>query len=293
MSRLPPASSMLMATAAFVLASGLSVAQSPQPRPSQLPPAAGPGQGGPGGPSAPGRSGPLGTQGPPAAPVKPYKALAVTLPARASDPSFEAFRKQLAGIAARKDRAALARVVAMRFFVMGGSGDKADKRKPGIDNLAAAIDLDGKDNSGWDALAAAAAQPTLAPVAGQKGILCAPAMPNVNDRAFEQLTRSTGTDVSDWGYPVRPDLEVRATARPDAPVIEKLGLALVRIMPDEEPARGQPAAPANAPPAMRVATPSGKTGFVPADAVNPMVSDQFCYSKDASGWKIAGYVSND
>jgi benzoylformate decarboxylase len=34
---------------------------------------------------------------------------------------------------------------------------------------------------------------------------------------------------------------------------------------------------------------SGKTGFVPSDAITGLGGDEMCFSKDASGWKIAGY----
>jgi len=71
-------------------------------------------------------------QPPQPAPPKPYKPVPVTLAQPHNDPSFEAFRKQLADIASRKDRAALARlVVARNFFWIGEKGDRADRRKPG------------------------------------------------------------------------------------------------------------------------------------------------------------------
>src|SRR5690348_5623653 len=78
-----------------------------QPRPNQLPPP-GPPQAQPqrpGGPQAPA------AQAPAPAPIKPYKALAVTTPGPVNDPSYDAFRKQLADVAKRKDRAALTRLV--------------------------------------------------------------------------------------------------------------------------------------------------------------------------------------
>jgi hypothetical protein len=40
---------------------------------------------------------------------------------------------------------------------------------------------------------------------------------------------------------------------------------------------------------LHVATPSGKTGYVDAQQLAPLGSDQMCYSKDGGGWKIAGY----
>ena len=47
---------------------------------------------------------------------------------------------------------------------------------------------------------------------------------------------------------------------------------------------------ATAPTFLRVVTPSGKTGFVAVDSVAPIGNDQICYVKDASGWKIGGYI---
>jgi hypothetical protein len=60
----------------------------------------------------------------------------------------------------------------------------------------------------------------------------------------------------------------------------------VRILPDESAA--PPAG--NQIPLIKIVTPSGKTGFVSADAVAPLGNDQICYVKDAGGWKIAGFV---
>jgi hypothetical protein len=93
------------------------------------------------------------------APPKPYKPVPITLSKAAADPSFEAFRKELGEIASRKDQAALGKLVASNFFLMGEQGDKADKKKSGIENLAAAIDLDEADGLGWDAWAAARIRP--------------------------------------------------------------------------------------------------------------------------------------
>ena len=44
---------------------------------------------------------------------------------------------------------------------------------------------------------------------------------------------------------------------------------------------------------LRIVTPSGKLGYVTADAINPLGSDQLCYAKDAAGaWKIAGFIGD-
>jgi len=270
-------------------------AQAQAQRPGQLSP--GPGQAAPPGPRGQPQPPPAAQQAQQPAPPKPYKLVPVTLAQPHNDPSFEAFRKQLADIANRKDRAGLARlIVATNFFWMGEKGDKANKRKPGIDNLAAAMELDAKDGSGWMALAHAAGEATLEPIPDRKGIMCAPANPTFDEKAAEQVAKDTGTEPSDWAVPTKPGVEVRAAAQSNAQVIDKLGMNLVRVMPEQPPAGGaQP--PAGAPPPespfIRVVTPGGKVGFALEETLSPLEVDQLCYLKDASGWKIAGYAGSN
>jgi hypothetical protein len=253
-------------------------AQAQAPRPGQLAP--GPGQLS----NPPGQA----VQGQPRqpAPPKPYKPIPVTLAQPYNDQSFTAFRKQLSDIASRKDRAALARLVVRNFFWMGEKGDKADKKKSGIDNLAAAIDLDAKDGSGWEGLAEAANEASLEPMPGRKGIMCAPAIPTFDETAAARMAKDTGTAPNEWAYPSKPDVEVRAAAKTDARVIEKLGLHLVRIMPEQSAAGAEPQF-------LRVVTPSGKVGFVSTELISSLETDQLCYVKDATDWKIAGFAGED
>jgi len=267
-----------LAVSAFVaLALAAAPVNAQAPRPGQAPP---PAQRGPAPPP----------QAQKPAPPKPYKVVPVTLPQPSNDPSFEAFRKQLADIAKRKDRAGLARlVVANNFFWMGEKGDKADKRKNGINNLAAAIGLDAQDGSGWQTLADAAEEATLEPVPQKRGVMCSPASPMFDEAAAEQVAKDTRTDPGDWGYPDKAGVEVHAAAQRNAPVIEKLGLHLVRVMPEEPPA-GQPPKESDF---VRIVTPSGKVGFVANESLGSLDSDQLCYIKDAAGWKIAGYAGGE
>jgi hypothetical protein len=221
---------------------------------------------------------------PPPAPIKPYAAVAVTPPQPYNDPSFQDFRKQLLDIAARKDRAALAKLVVSQGFFWIQDKDLADKSKPGIDNLAKAIGLDAKDGSGWDVVTGFASDPTASDLPDHKGVVCAPADPNIDPKAFEALVTATQTDPSEWGYPLQDGVEVRSAAQPNAPVIGKLGLNLVRVLPDTAPPDN-----ANQPAFLHVTTPSGKAGFVAMDAISPLGGDEMCYVKDAGGWKITGY----
>jgi hypothetical protein len=283
----------LLLPAVFAVAVAALPAQAQAPRPGQLAP--GPGQVAPPAqqppqtrPPAPG--GQQAEQPPPVAPAKPYKAVAVTLPQPSADPSFAAFRKQLGEIASKKDRGALAKLTANNFFWIGDKGDKADKKKPGIENLAAAIELDDKDGSGWETLTEAANEPTLEAVdsvQGRKGIMCSPAAVTFDEAAADAVAKDTGTDPSEWGYTSKAGVEVRAAAKADAPVIEKLGQHLVRIMPEDTDA------PEQEQPFLRVVTPAGKVGFVAEEAISPLGIDQLCYVKDGNSWKIAGYAGND
>ncbi|MGB6534463.1 MAG: hypothetical protein WBF58_00705 [Xanthobacteraceae bacterium] len=221
---------------------------------------------------------------PPPAPVKPYKPVAETPPAAYSDPSFAAFRKNLAEIAQGKDRAALAKDVVARGFFWVQDKNNADKTKSGIDNLAKAIGLDNPDGSGWDIIAAAADDPTLAELPQSNGAFCAPAPPQFDPQALQALIQQTDTDPTDWGYASTAGADVRAAAQDNAQTVEKLGLYFVRVLADG------PAASPGQPQFLHLALPDGKTGFVAADAVNPLASDQICYRKAAGGWQIAGYI---
>jgi hypothetical protein len=212
----------------------------------------------------------------------PYKPVTVTAPHAINDAALEALRKQLGEVAQQKDRAGLAKlVVGQGFFWIGEKGDRADKRKSGIDNLAAALGLKNKDAAGWDMLASFADDPTGAPLPNRKDSMCAPADPAFDGKAFSELLASTKTDPGDWAYPVSADVEVRAMPQGNAPVIEKLGSVFVRIATENAP---------NAPTFLRVVTPSGKTGFVSVDSIAPIGNDQLCYVKDAGDWKIGGYI---
>jgi hypothetical protein len=253
----------LAAIAAFVIAGALAtaplLAQQPNPAPQQ------------------------GQAAPP--PPKPYKPVAIKLPQPVNDQSFVAFRKQIGDIAQKKDRAALAKLVSQNFFLVAGEKDAADKKKPGIDNLAKALSLDDKDGQGWQVLGEYAMEPTAESDPDHKGVLCAPAGPDFDEKAAEALAKDTQTDPGDWGYPVKDGIQVRAAANPNSPVIDKLGLYLVWVDPDNSPA-----AAVQGSDALRIVLPSGKLGYVASDQLLPLGSDQLCYAKDGNAWKITGFI---
>ena len=292
----------LTVSAAILIAGMLpAAAQGQLPRPGQQPPAQTqkglpPGPGAQGQQAAPQQKGapppqqkgaPQQQAQQPAAPQPaPYAALAIKPPQSHNDPSLAAFRKELTNIAQKKDRAALAKlVIAKDFFWLKEDGNAAGK-KTGIEALATALSLAAKDGSGWETLAAFAEDDTAQPYPDRPNTVCSPAGPDFKIEDLEKLAETTKTDVGDWGFTSAPDTEVRSAAQANAPVIEKLGLIFVWVIPDTAPNASQEF--------MRVVTPSGKVGFVQAEAINPLGSDQLCYGKDAAGaWKIVGMIGGD
>jgi hypothetical protein len=220
------------------------------------------------------------------APPKAYKKVPIKLPQAVADATFATFLKQLAGIAEKKDRAGLGRILSQKFFWIPEGKDVAEKGKPAIDNLSKAIGLEGQDPPGWDLLAGYASEPTAEPIndPAYPGVICSPAEPTLDDKAFEELVMATETDPAEWGYPTKDGIEARSQPQGNSPVVEKLGLHLIRAYPDDSPAGAVHSD------VIRVVTPSGKLGFIPADVLLPLASDQVCYVKEGSAWKIAGVI---
>jgi len=275
----------LVSTTIFIAALSVpAIAQQQLPRPSTTPttPPQVQQKGPPAGPQGQ-KGAPQQAQQPPVAPPAPYTALAVAPPKPFNDPSLAAFRKELAAIAPRKDRPALAKLVLVQGFFWITEAGNAAAKKTGIDALATALSLAAKDGSGWESLGEFAADETAAPYPDRPNTVCSPAGPEFNAADLDKLATATKTDVGDWGFTSADGVEVRATAAQNAPVIEKLGMHFVRVMADTAPNASQDF--------MRIVAPSGKVGFVAAEAINPLGSDQLCYGKDASGaWKIVGMI---
>ncbi|MCW5694033.1 MAG: hypothetical protein KIT48_16880 [Pseudolabrys sp.] len=220
-------------------------------------------------------------QQPPVAAVKPYKPVMVSPPAEMKDADLDALRDKIGEAVKKRDRAALAPLTVAQGFFWDRDKSDAGKGKPGLDVLAAALGLTSKDAVGWDILGAFADDPSAAPSQSRKNAACAPADPRYDAKAFESLLKETQTDVSEWGYPMSAGIEVHATAQASAPVVGKLGLTFIRVMPKES--AGNPAY-------VRVLMPNGKAGFVTVDSLAPFGNDQLCYVKQNGVWKIGGYI---
>ena len=124
------------------------------------------------------------------------------------------------------------------------------------------------------------------PFPDKKDTICAPAEPQFDGKELEALAKATGTDEGDWAFPMQPGLEMRAAAQPNSPVVEKLGMHFIRVMEDG-------AEPSGDNPMIKVVAPSGKVGFVPADAISPLGNDAMCYTKEGGAWKIAGFLGGE
>lgn len=216
----------------------------------------------------------------PPAPGKPYRPVPIQQPAEIKDADLSVLRAKVAEAARNRDRAALAKLAAGKGFFWDRDGADRAQGRPGIDVLSSALGLSNKDGVGWDMLAGLADDPSAAPVQSRKGAVCGPAEPRFDGKAFATLLKDTQTDAAAWGYPYTAGADVRATPQAGAPVIDKLGLNFVRVLPEGS---------VN-PNYMRVLTPAGKIGFVTIDALAPVGSDQLCYVKEGGAWKIGGYI---
>lgn len=220
-------------------------------------------------------------QQPAVAPAKPYKPVIVSPPADLKDADLEALRDKIGAAVKARDRAALTSLTVTEGFFWDRESGDAGKGKAGVDVLAAALGLTSKDAVGWDILGAFADDPSAAPSQTRKNAVCAPADPRFDAKAFDALLKDTQTDVTDWGYPVSPGIEVHATPQANAPVVGKLGLTFVRVAPEERTTN---------PAYLRVLMPNGKPGYITVDSLAPFGNDQLCYVKQGGAWKIGGYI---
>ena len=223
-----------------------------------------------------------------AAAVKPYAPVPVKLPVAPDDPKFETFRKEVAAAAKSRVYAKLAAFVDPKnFFWDRDFGNSFDKRKPPVDNLGNALRLEHENGAGWASLSAFAADASAGPLDSRPGVICTPGEPRFDGIDLDKLIDVTRTDGIDWAYTRAPDIAVRAAPRMNAAVVEKLGLYFVRLLGFEGPDSDAPGRTQWA----KVATPSGKTGFVAPNSLLSVTTERICYAKSAVGqWQITGYV---
>src|SRR5262245_20061966 len=110
----------------------------------------------------------------PSQPSAPYAPVGIVLPAPSPDPSFTAFRATIAAAAKSRIYADLeALVQPQNFFWDRDFGNGYNPKKPSVDNLAVAIELEHGDGMGWDKLANFAGEKTLEALDSRPGVFCA------------------------------------------------------------------------------------------------------------------------
>jgi hypothetical protein len=225
---------------------------------------------------------------------KPYPAITVTPPAAYADPGFDTFRAKIAAVAKRQIYAELAELVTPQgFFWDRDFAGEFLPRLPAVDNLAAALRLEGNNGAGWDRLAGFASESSAAPLPGRPGIVCSPAEATFDTIAFARLLDETASVPEDWAYPVAESTPVYAEPDGEAHVIEVMPRVVVRRL-DRESARSIDAADSGTDGWRQVATPAGRIGYVQAHALRPLAPRRLCFGRDVFGrWHIAGYVGGE
>lgn len=233
----------------------------------------------------------------------PYPEVKVRPPAAfKGDAAFGAMRKALADAAAKKNLAALSALVAANFaWTAGGEpNEQADKGRDGLHNFKVALGfrqpgqtVDNAAAGGWDLLAEIAAATDFAQAPSAPNTACAPSAAVPDQKAFEQASQriEEREQATEWVYALG-ELTLTATRAGGAPVGKVTGVALpvASIFPAPRPNQQQPTPPTH----LELLLPSGKTGWVPVNAVRSLIADQLCFTKQANGeWKISGYDQSE
>jgi hypothetical protein len=226
-----------------------------------------------------------------------YPAVKIEMPAPfKGDAAFDAARKALADVAAKKDLAALSALVAPNFAatVGGEPGEQYDKSKDGLHNFKVAFgfrpfgkDADGGTDLGpqWELLADFAAEKSLAQ-GRDANTACGPALPIPDAKAFERASAliEDPDQPAEWVYSLP---EITFTASPGGgAIVGKAAAAALPVIGTSPPLR-----PGGPPPVhLELLLPSGKSGWAAVGAVKPLTADQLCFAKQPKGdWKISAY----
>lgn len=217
---------------------------------------------------------------------KPYRTVSITIASAPADASLDQFRQRVLALAEAKDARNLAQLVGKEFFWDNFIGQRRP-RSP-VQQLRSALGLENADGSGWARLAAFARE-RVGPYHKRRGVVCAPPEPRYQQAEFEKLIAELDSNPYEWAHPREAgSVAVRKTADPGAETIETLGLHFVRVLTAEgsEEEQGRPKQ------WTRVATPSGKTGYVAAGDLLLTHIDRLCFAKAGKeGWKIAGFAA--
>jgi hypothetical protein len=220
------------------------------------------------------------------------------VPSFTPDAALGRFRKQFINAVAKKDINALSALVAPGF-VWTVNNELSSDFDPGRDplhNFRVAFgfrvpgqDVDGKVENGpyWDFLQSFANDNTFYQVGEGGKLICSPtaatvASEEVYERAIARV-EATYEDVQ-WFFAVR-GVPVAKAPEDTGPPIGKLGTEAFPVI-SVHPEGAEVATH------YEVLLPSGRTGWIPANAARALQADRLCYAPTANGeWKIAIYDS--
>lgn len=220
------------------------------------------------------------------------------------DAAFEKMRAAFADAVTKKDVQALSLLVAPTFmWTIGGQpADEMDLGRDAVHNFkvvfgfrALGKDADGGVDDGpyWDALAAFAGDPTYYAATDSGNLICGPIAADVaDDDLFEQARKKieTGDEGADWYFTLANTDVTKSPS--DTAVIAKINSAALPMLSFYPTA--QQGQPAPQPTHIEVLLPSGKSGWIAADALRPLFTTRLCYAKTPSGdWKIAAIDQTD
>jgi hypothetical protein len=240
----------------------------------------------------------------PAAAVKrvPYPEIKVeVLPAYQPEPAFAAMRRAFAEAVAKKDSNALFTLIGPTFVwtAQGELAEEFDLGRDALHNFKVVFgfrgpgkDVDGGVEQGpfWTALAAFAQDATYYRETEGGNLICGPIGAIVSDdQLFEQAQKKLDTpdEPAEWYFLIGEASVSRSPGDTAAP-LAKLGKVAIPVVGTYPPSQEGQSGPA--PTHFEVLLPSGKSGWVPAATVRPLVSERLCYAKTAGGeWKIVRY----
>jgi hypothetical protein len=214
------------------------------------------------------------------------------------DAAFAKMQKSFADAVAKKDAQALFSLVGPTFVwtAQGELNGQLDFGRDALHNFKVVFgfrefgkDADGAvaDGPNWGTLAAFAADKFFYTATGT--LVCGPTGATVVDEdVFDTAKQKIGADDSvEWYFTIADTIATAAPTGPGSSVgrVSQIALPVMNVYPPA--AEGQPVLPATH---LQVLLPSGKSGWIPASAAVPMVTDRLCYAVTPDGnWKIAGF----
>jgi hypothetical protein len=217
------------------------------------------------------------------------------------DPAFDRMRQTLVRVAANKDLEGLLKLVGPTFawsrnggpietFNMGRDATHNFKVAFGFRALDKEVDGGVENGPFWDALAAFAADTSYFEVGNVGNLVCGPLAPDITDfPALERALARVGPAYpeAEWYFTTTETAVARAPGDAGPPIARIGKIALPVLGAHPQAAAGQPEPPATH---LQVLLPAGKTGWIPAAAARPLMSDRLCYAKVVNGdWKIAAF----